>query len=785
MKKEDYLDYLIVESKKVPLITEEAFDFATTKNIATVTDQKVTIVNHHLNNLFKEKTVVKINTKPVYYIPVSVLTERIGKNPKKDIYDSFDELSKETDQSILDKLIGSSKSLSEVIKQCKVALKYPTDGLPLLITGDTGTGKTFLVKQLYQYAKSEGVISNQAPLEIFNCAEYADNPELLSSKLFGHKKGSFTGAVDDHEGIIDVSEGGILLIDEVHRLSPESQEKLFYFIDEGKYKPIGENADWSYAKVRLMFATTEDVDNFLLDTFTRRIPIVTKIPSLKMRGYQEKKEFLISFLKEESAKMNRSIEINLELFRFLVNYSYEGNVGEMKNIVKYLVGSAFVNNTSLKGTVEIMLNYLPDKMKLQTNRLIKSYSGENITVMPDGQVEDPDYNYKKNMFIQMYKEIDNYNFQLISQEVTTEQYINKTFDVLEMLSDKQNSNRIVDTKTQESIQQKIKQISEMLSDVHQIELSLEVQKFISVYLENIMLFEKTEKTDDKAKEILKILKETMSVPYNQTSLLCEMLYQHLPYTEGLIKDFDILLFTIMGTYYYNKFSIGKIQGVIICHGNATASSLAQTANQMIGERVFHGIDMDLAVSFYEISDKLKRYLSLHETRNGTVILIDIGHTEDLRLTLQDQVEGPFAMIDNVSTKLALDVGFKIINNENISELAINSSQNHFSKYSLFEPEVPKEKALIISCHTGIETAEKLKEIFTNNIPLASSIKLVVTDFDHLVNMKTNTTFFARYRVIGCIGTDNPHIDDVPFLGLDDIMSEEGESHTCSEYLKNT
>lgn len=786
MKKDAYLDYLILESEKTTTITEEAFKFATTKQIANFTNQKITIVNHHLNNLFKEEAVIKINTKPVYYIPVSVLIKHIGKSPKKDLYDNFSELAKEVDQSILDKLIGSTRSLSEVIRQCKVALKYPTDGLPLLITGKTGTGKTFLVKQLYEYAKSEGILLKGAPLEIFNCAEYADNPELLSSKLFGHKKGSFTGAVDDKKGIIDVSDGGILFIDEVHRLSPESQEKLFYFIDEGKYKPIGENLEWSHAKVRLMFATTEDVDNYLLDTFIRRIPIVTRIPSLKMRGYQEKKEFLLYFLKEESKRMNQLIDINIGLFRFLVNYSYEGNVGEMKNIVKYLVGNAFVNDMRLKDKVEIVVSYLPDKMKAQTIHLVDLYSEERIIIKPTGQVEDPDYNHKKNLFAQMYNEMNNYNSQLMDQDISTEEYINKSFDVLEMLTENHNSKKIVDSKTQESIQQTIKHISEIMFDVHQIEMSLEVQKFISIYLENILLFENADIVmTDSIKKILEILKEKMSIPYNQTLLLSEMLYQFLPYTEGILSDFDILLFTITVTYYYNKFSIGKMQGVIICHGHATASSLAQTANQMIGERVFHGIDMNLDVSFYEISSKLKRYLSLHETRNGTVILIDIGHTEDLRLTLQDQVEGPFAMIDNVSTKLALDVGFKIINNENISELTKISSQNHFSKYSLFEPEVPKEKALIISCHTGIETSKKLKEIFTDNIPLTAGIKLVVTDFEHLVHMKTNTTFFARYRVIGCIGTDNPDITDVPFLGLDDIMSEEGITHLhriFSEYL---
>ncbi len=68
---------------------------------------------------------------------------------------------------------------------------------------------------------------------MFNCAEYANNPELLTSKLFGHAKGAFTGADRAVSGLIETSNGGVLFIDEVHRLPPEGQEKLFHFMDNG------------------------------------------------------------------------------------------------------------------------------------------------------------------------------------------------------------------------------------------------------------------------------------------------------------------------------------------------------------------------------------------------------------------------------------------------------------------------------------------------------------------------------------------------------------------------
>lgn len=90
-----------------------------------------------------------------------------------------------------------------------------------------------MARQLWQYAIEQGILPPEAPFTVFNCAEYANNPELLTSKLFGHAKGAFTGADRAVSGLIETSNGGVLFIDEVHRLPPEGQEKLFHFMDNG------------------------------------------------------------------------------------------------------------------------------------------------------------------------------------------------------------------------------------------------------------------------------------------------------------------------------------------------------------------------------------------------------------------------------------------------------------------------------------------------------------------------------------------------------------------------
>ena len=90
-------------------------------------------------------------------------------------------------------------------------------------------------------SQQEGVINKGAHFVVLNCADYANSPELLSSVLFGYKKGAFTGAYTDKIGLVDQADNGYLFLDEVHRLSRKSQEKLFVLLDSGKFYPLGEN----------------------------------------------------------------------------------------------------------------------------------------------------------------------------------------------------------------------------------------------------------------------------------------------------------------------------------------------------------------------------------------------------------------------------------------------------------------------------------------------------------------------------------------------------------------
>ncbi len=137
-------------------------------------------------------------------------------------------------------IIGFDGSLKPVIEQAKAAVMYPPNGLHTLLLGPTGVGKSELAQAMYNFKLEVNKDDCNSEFIIFNCADYADNPQLLISQLFGYVKGAYTGAHEDKEGLVEKANGGVLFLDEVHRLPPEGQELLFYLIDKGRFRRLGE-----------------------------------------------------------------------------------------------------------------------------------------------------------------------------------------------------------------------------------------------------------------------------------------------------------------------------------------------------------------------------------------------------------------------------------------------------------------------------------------------------------------------------------------------------------------
>lgn len=220
-------------------------------------------------------------------------------------------------------------------KILKIAKKAASADVNVLITGESGTGKEVMARFIYENSKRK----NEKFVPV-NCQAFSSG--LLESELFGHEKGSFTGAFNKRIGRFEEAHGGTLFLDEVGDIDLNTQVKLLRVLENRTIEKIGSNKPID-VDFRLICATNKDfyeaIENkeFREDLFYRINTISIHLPSLKER--KEDLPMLIDFfLKKSSAKYNKKIiKVEDDVMNHLLNYEYKGNIRELKNILDRLV----------------------------------------------------------------------------------------------------------------------------------------------------------------------------------------------------------------------------------------------------------------------------------------------------------------------------------------------------------------------------------------------------------------------------------------------------------------
>lgn len=225
-------------------------------------------------------------------------------------------------------LIGQHPKILDVQRKL---VKYAQSELPLLITGECGVGKEIFAQSHYILGRRSG-----KPFISLNCAQYQDE-NLLVSELFGHKKGSFTGALTDHAGIFEKYNNGVIFLDEVGELSLKAQGMLLRVLAEGEIKPLGETATRSI-DVQIIAATNRCLKqqiaegSFREDLYYRLCRLHLKIPPLRERG-NDWKLILNYHLSRLNQEFERNTRFSSEALSLLANYHWQGNIRELINIV--------------------------------------------------------------------------------------------------------------------------------------------------------------------------------------------------------------------------------------------------------------------------------------------------------------------------------------------------------------------------------------------------------------------------------------------------------------------
>lgn len=683
-------------------------------------------------------------------------------------------------------LIGSNESLKTQINQAKASILYPPMGLHTLIVGPSGSGKSFIAQKMYEYSKTTKNFKNNVHFEIFNCADYAENPQLLLSQLFGYVKGAFTGATEDKKGLVEICDGGILFLDEIHRLPPEGQEILFYLLDQNLYRRLGETELTRKSKLLLIGATTEDPAKTLLLTFRRRIPINIEMPSYHERTVSEKFDFIKMFFKNESKRVNKSFRIKRDVIKSLLSYSCKGNIGQLKSDIQATSAKGFLHATiNHQNNISIHFQDLPKQIteeiivKNDFDEKVYSFSQNDLIINESDSKEIEElkvastsiqtetiYDFIESMYQTL--KLENYEESKISSILS--QRIEREMERLSTMSYKKESDyeilkNIIGPRLLEITKKSFKMATdyfETLDNKLIFPLSIHLNSAINRHLSNKETINPNlEKIKNEYKEEFKVgslIKELVDIEYNINLSQDEIgfIAMYLKNFKGLVQSENL-----------------KIGIVVLSHGNV-AKGMVEVANKLLGVNHAIGLEMDLTDSPNLMLEKTIPIVKNADQGKGVLILADMGSLILFGDIITARTGVSVRVVGRVDTLMVIEsVRRSLLPEDTLNKLANEIDSKQFLTGSTIISPIEREKIIVTLCLTGEGAAKVLKNyIETSIINYTDEIKVLAIGF--LTKEETSVILDKishSNEIVAIVGTINPNYDNVPFVSAEEVLNK--------------
>ncbi|MGJ7045133.1 sigma-54-dependent transcriptional regulator [Thermoanaerobacterium thermosulfurigenes] len=667
--------------------------------------------SRELNRLLKSGKAIKIKGKPVLYLDKLYFKEKFSYRFTKSVFEdrkdfvntltsvgilkreSFQlsqnnhnkfinakKINNKYSESILDNIIGAKSSLKEQISKAKAAILYPPNGLHTLIIGPTGVGKSTFAEMMYKFGVEAKVFKSNSPFVVFNCADYAQNPQLLMSQLFGHIKGAFTGADKEKRGLIEEADGGILFLDEIHRMPPEGQEMLFTLIDNGKYRRLGETENVRSVKVLIIAATTENPHSALLHTFLRRIPMVIQLPSLDKRTLIERFLFIYQFFYEEYERLNVPIKLENDALKAIMLYDCPGNIGQLKSDIKLICARAFLDYIiEEKEMVEVSLSTLPQNAKegllkihnLRDEIVFKEISNNGDIVFSKNTVGVKDklninflkssYSADDDLYDFIMDNWEKFNRQGMSSEHIRENienqiqlYYKNYLYPIEQNTDGVNRSvlfKFVDPYILTAVEYAFNAVRESFDGVITQKAIYLLSFHIKTMIERLKVGIAISHPDRES------IARSYKSAYSAANVIKERLEEKL--NMNIPEDETAFIAMFLQALQYGKNS-SKIGILVMAHGNSTASSIAEVTNRLLGTDHVKALDMPLEEKPEVTLNKAINMIKEIDQGKGVLILVDMGLLRTFSDIITEKTGIKTRTIEMVSTPLVLEATRKAL-----------------------------------------------------------------------------------------------------------------------------
>ncbi len=707
------------------------------------------LASQYLNAFVKEGVLIKIATRPVCFLYKKVIEEKFQVSLKENVFLSIEEFMDTISEEVcikqnFMKMIGYDSSLSKAIDQVKAALKYPNNGLPILLYGEKGTGKSLLCREMYEYAIDNGIFNPNNKL--CKIKVFLESENILEQLL----------GVENKRGLFEKCNGGIVFIQQAQNLKLKDQQRIAKIMEEGVFQHINTNKNIDF-NARVVLSVDEVYHKKMSYDFIQCFPVACYIPNFKERFLDEKEELVIHLFKKQSLKLRKHLFVSRTTIKMLVMKDYEYNIDELKNIIENLC--ARTNAASNSDNLYIRLFQLPES-------ILKGYKEDFITE----QVDFVDIaSYKKvDESGKMLELFDSLIDRLKNTSCLTEHKIS------EIISDvTQYCNFLSRNYGYSRYQYKDSSIKYVLNKVlisYNVTIPLNCCSLFAYYL--YLLNSSNEKVQrwhsDRKSDMVLCLKNLEKFSPKSKLIVEKIRFAMKNNLELEFEEISKIILLINLICFNNSINKSKYLCIIIAHGSSTATSMAETANTLIGAHVFEAFDMSLDTSSIDVAERLKSFINRYSIKDDVLLLVDMGSLERLYEHLQIIDNRNIGIINNVSTRMALEVGQMVQNDLDMETILKKASSNAVSKYTLVENKILKDLIIFIS-DSGIKMANRMKELFVNNLPKEIDVDVISLEQTDLLKKEYIEGLTKEYNILFISGTCTSSNIPKPFVLLEDII----------------
>lgn len=729
------------------------FDRYTTASIASAISVSRNLASQYLNGMVRLQLAVKVGARPVYYFHKRTLERVFQTRLESCSFDSIEELLQACgsgERADFSTAIGHDASLRACIEQCKAAMKYPPAGLPLLIVGAPGTGKSLLGRLSYEYCLHSGIVKDDASFISVDCSRFqgGERSPLDYLAASGREAGAFDGARDV-----------VVLFKGADRLQLQHVDELIaaFQSDGSGGRPT---------RCRAIF-TASDVDTPATRVLMRKIPMRARVPRYRDRPVAEREELVRTFFTHEGHRIGADVMVSQGAFRLLADADFSENIRELQSCITNCCADAYLKKQDER--LEIHIWQLPTAILCASSNHAAQENGSLLNVADAPVASSSDSGMlATDQMIHAYEAYclggDRGEFVHAVQRSARDFEDYLVFNGVNPDARVAAYERLLDSMLQDIGQAQGIDFTRKHARVMALELCSQLWPWADLARWKYA-------NQNELPKLFQLLAQDDA--YHEAVL--EQVAQGVHHLLGVEPD-SLTKILMLAGIQQNVSSETRRQaiGIVVSHGYATASSIADAANRILNTRVFEALDMPYDQQISDIITPLKNLLSRYAYCNEVAILVDMGSLEQIHRDLAMIPGFTLGVINNASTGLAVEIGAGLIAGRGILDVLSQAAQDCTARYTIID-KPSREPAIVFCSEGGADAAEKIKSLFIQSFASEVPVHLIAYDVNRLIQNGRDDALFSTYEPIAVIGTLDPHIDAVEYIALEDIISNAANS----------